>query len=79
MQKFKSPRSSVGHWLAIEKGSRSIAPQGAKLWPFKEGNRQKKIDAKVPFFVNPSSNVDISGLEEFCKNSKAPDHQLGIG
>ena len=40
LQNFESLRSSVWQWLALEKGPRSIAPQGAKLWLFKvkEGN-----------------------------------------
>ena len=38
LQKFKSLRSSVWHWLALEKEPRSIAPQEAELCPFKEGN-----------------------------------------
>merc|ERR1711911_388534 len=69
-QKFKSPRSSVWHWLAIEKGSRSIAPQGAKLWPFKEGNRLRNFSK---FSENRSSVFKHSFLRpgvEFCKNLK---------
>ena len=36
--KIQSRRSSVWHWLAIGKGSRSIVPQGAELWPFQDSN-----------------------------------------
>ena len=39
-QKFKSLKSSVSCALAVEIESRSIGPPGAKLEPFKDGNRQ---------------------------------------
>ena len=34
-KKFKNPESIVRCPLALEQGSRSMASQGAKLWPFK--------------------------------------------
>ena len=60
--------------LAVEKGPGSIAPLRAKLWPLKEGTRQKrtKSDAKVPLFGNPFSNEHISGIEwSFAKIQKS--------
>ena len=55
---------------AVEKGPGSIAPLRAELWPFKEGNCQKRMKIG-PFFVNPSSNAHISGLEwSFAKIQK---------
>ena len=43
LEKFKSHRSSVWHLLAIEKGPRSIGPQGTELWSFKDGNRSDLV------------------------------------
>ena len=66
-------KSSAGNSLAVEKGPGSIAPLWAKLWPFKEGNRQfyPKIEANVTDFVTTFSNAHISGLEwSFAKIQK---------
>ena len=73
LRHFQCLKSSAGNPLAVEKGPGSIAPLRAELWPFKEGTRQfyPKIEAKVPFFVNPFSNAHISGLEwSFAKIQK---------
>ena len=35
---LNNPESIVWCVLAFEKGSRSLAPQGSKLWPFKGAN-----------------------------------------
>ena len=50
---FQCLKPSAGSPLAVEKRLGSIAPLQAKLWPFKEGNRQKKmkIYANVTDFV----------------------------
>ena len=53
-----------------KKGPRSIAPQGAKLWPFKEGYRLLNFSR---IGENRSSVFKHSFLRpgvEFCKNSK---------
>ena len=39
LRHFQCLKSSAGNSLAVEKGPRSIAPQGAELWLFKEGYR----------------------------------------
>merc|ERR1711911_280469 len=73
LRHFQCLKSSTGNPLPVEKGPGSIAPLRAELWPFKEGTRQicLKIEAKVPFFVNPFSNAHISGLEwSFAKIQK---------
>ena len=52
---YKSSRkSSAESPLTVEKGPGLIVPNQAKLWPFKECNRQicPKIGAEVPLFVN---------------------------
>ena len=61
---------SCQKWLALEKGPRAIAPKGAKLWLFKEGNRLWNFSN---FGENCSSLFKRSFLRpgvEFCKNSK---------
>merc|ERR1711911_199526 len=69
-QKFKSLRSTVWHWLAIEKGSRSIAPQGGELWPIKEGNCLWNSPNLVKI-ARLCSNTHFSGLEwSFTKIQK---------
>ena len=50
----------AGSPLDVRKGPGSIAPLGAELWPFKEGNHKKKIHAKVQHFANPFLNMLIS-------------------
>ena len=70
LRHFQCLKSSAGHWLAIEKGPRSIAPHGAELWPFKEGYRHWNFSKIVE---NRSSVFKHSFLRpgvEFCKNLK---------
>ena len=78
---FQCLKSSAGSPLVVEKGPGSIAPLRAELWPFKEGNRQKrkKIDANFTNFVNPFSNAHISGLEwSFVKILKPQINSLAL-
>ena len=65
LRHFQCLKSSAGNSLAVEKGPGSIAPLWAELWPFKEGNRQRrtKIGANVTDFVTTFSNAHKSGLE----------------
>ena len=65
MRHFQCLKSSAGNPLAVEKGPGSIAPLWAELWPFKEGNRQRrtKSDANVTDFVTTFSNAHKSGWE----------------
>ena len=74
LRHFQCLKSSAGIPLAVEKGPQSIAPLQAKLWPFKEGNCQKrtKIEAKVPLFGNPFSNLHNSGLKRSCAKIQKP-------
>ena len=70
LRHFQCLKSSAGNSLAVEKGPRSIAPQGAELWPFKEGYRLLNF-SKIG--ENRSSVFKHSFLMpgvEFCKNSK---------
>ena len=59
MRHFQCLKSSVGNPLAVEKEPRSIAPQGAKLWLFKEVNHLRNL-VKIS---NLCSNTCFSGLE----------------
>ena len=75
LRHFQCLKSSAGNSLAVEKGPRSIAPQGAELWPFKEGYRLLNF-SKIG--DNCSSVFKHSFLRpgvEFCKNSKTQNHQ----
>ena len=68
---FQCLKSSAGHWLAIEKGPRSIAPQGAELWPIKEGNRLwnfSKIGDKTLICVQTLVSQAWSGVLQKFKN-----------
>ena len=71
LRHFQCLKSSAGHWLAIEKGPRSIAPQGAELWPFKEGYRQlnfSKIGDKTLICVQTLVSQAWSGVLQKFKN-----------
>ena len=75
LRHFQCLKSSAGNSLAVEKGPRSIAPQGAELWPFKEGYRLLNFSKMGE---NCSSVFKHSFLRpgvEFCKNSKTQNHQ----
>ena len=70
LRHFQCLKSSAGNCLAVEKGPRSIAPQGAELWPFKEGYRLL-ISAKLVKIAHLCSNTRFSGLEwSFAKIQK---------
>ena len=75
--KFQHPWATVCNCLTDKKGSRSLAPPGAELWPFKEDN-VRGILAKLTDIAHPWSNACFSGLEGFFWETQKPRRSLKV-